>query len=70
MSIEERRRTMVLTRVVAGSLSMVEAAALLGLSERSVWRLTRRFMADGRAGLVHGNRGLPSARRLGEAETR
>jgi hypothetical protein len=36
MSIEELRRTMVMTRVVAGSLSMTEAAALLGLSERSV----------------------------------
>jgi transposase len=68
MSIEEQRRTMVLTRVVAGSVSMAEAAALLGLSERSVWRLKRRFLADGPAGLVHGNRGRPSARRLGDAD--
>jgi hypothetical protein len=39
MSIKEQRRTMVLTRVVAGSLSMTEAATVLGFSERSVWRL-------------------------------
>jgi transposase len=64
MSIEEQRRTMVLTRVVAGSLSIREAVALLGLSERSVWRLKRRFLVDGPAGLVHGNRGRPSSRRL------
>jgi len=68
MSIEEQRRTMVLTRVVAGSISMSEAATLLGLSERSVWRLKRRFLAEGPAGLVHGNRGRPSARRLGEID--
>jgi transposase len=68
MSIEEQRRTMVLTRVVAGSVSLSEAATLLGLSERSVWRLKRRFLADGPAGLVHGNRGRPSARRLGDAD--
>lgn len=68
MSIEEQQRTMVLTRVVAGSVSMTEAAAVLGLSERSVWRLKRRFLADGPAGLVHGNRGRPSGRRLGDAD--
>jgi len=68
MSIEEQRRTMVLTRVVAGSVSAAEAAVLLGLSERSVWRLKRRFLADGPAGLAHGNRGRPSARRVGDAE--
>ena len=66
MSIEEQRRTMVLTGVVAGSVSMVEAAALLGLSERSVWRLKRRFLAEGPAGLVHGNRGRPSSPRFDE----
>jgi transposase len=67
MSIDEQRRAMVLTRVVAGSLSMGEAVALLGLSERSVWRLKARFLADGPAGLVHGNRGRPPARRLDDA---
>jgi len=67
MSIEEQRRAMVLTRVVAGSLSMAEAATLLGLSERSVWRLRRRFLADGPARLVHGNRGRLPARRLDDA---
>jgi transposase len=67
MSIEEQRRTMVVTRVVAGSLSMTEATTLLGLSERSVWRLKRCFLADGPAGLVHGNRGRPPARRLDDA---
>jgi hypothetical protein len=47
---------------------MTEAAGLLGLSERSVWRLKEHFLTDGPAGLVHGNRGRPSARRLGDAD--
>jgi len=53
MSIEEQRRAMVLTRVVAGSRSMTETATLLRLSERSVWRLKRCFLADGPAGLAN-----------------
>lgn len=43
-----------------------EAAEVLGLSERSVWRLKGRFSVEGPAGLVHGNRGRPSPRRIGE----
>lgn len=66
MSIEEQRRAVVLTGVVAGSVSVGEAARLLGLTERSVWRLKRGFLADGPAGLVHGNRARPSPRRLDE----
>lgn len=34
-------RTLILDRVVSGKLTVVEAALLLGLSERSVWRLTK-----------------------------
>src|SRR5262245_18224857 len=42
MSTEEQPRAMVLTGVVALSVSMVETARLLGLSDRSIWRLKRR----------------------------
>jgi transposase len=43
---------------------MTEAAALTDLSERQLWRLRAAFERDGPAGLVHGNRGRPSRRRL------
>jgi transposase len=66
MTTVEQRRGWVLTKVVAGELGIAEAALVLGLSERSVWRLKRRFGEEGPAGLVHGNRGRASPRRIDE----
>jgi len=66
MTTVEQRRAWVLTKVVAGELLVAEAAGLLGLSVRSVWRLKRRFGEEGPAGLVHGNRGRASPRRIDE----
>src|SRR5262245_9337897 len=67
MSGREQRRVWVLSRVEAGEMGMAEAGILLGLSERSVRRLRARMRLDGPAGLVHGNRGRASPRRLPEA---
>jgi transposase len=67
MTTVEQRRAWVLTKVMAGELDVAEAAGLLGLSERSVWRLKRRFAEEGPAGLVHGNRGRSSPRRIDES---
>jgi len=64
MSVTEQRRAWVLTRVLRGTLTMAEAAEELGLSERHLWRLRAAFEHEGPAGLVHGNRGRSSARRL------
>lgn len=67
MSTMEQRRAWVLTKVMAGEVEVAEAAELLGLSVRSVWRLRRRFAEEGPAGLVHGNRGRVSPRRIDES---
>jgi transposase len=67
MRHSEQRRVLVLTRVLDGGLTVAEAAELLGVSERSVHRLRARLERDGPAGLVHGNRGRVSPRRLDEA---
>jgi transposase len=67
MTTVEQRRAWVLTKVMAGAVEVGEAAELLGLSVRSVWRLKRRFADEGPAGLVHGNRGQPSPRRIDES---
>jgi transposase len=64
MTSREQRRAWVLTRVLKHELTMTEAAETLGLSERQLWRLRVAFERDGPAGLVHGNRGRPSKRRL------
>jgi transposase len=64
MTTREQRRAWVLTRVLKHDLTMAEAADMVSLSERQLWRLRAAFERDGPAGLVHGNRGRPSGRRL------
>lgn len=67
MTRTEQRRAWVLARVLKDEITIVEAAGILGLTARSVRRLRARLERDGPAGLVHGNRGRPSPRRLPEA---
>jgi len=50
ISMHELRRVKVIDSVVEGRLSGVRAAEQLGLSERQVSRLRRRFEASGAAG--------------------
>jgi len=64
MTMSEQRRARVLTRVLMGERSMAEGAAELGLSERQLWRQRAAFVRAGPAGLVHGNRGRASERRI------
>jgi hypothetical protein len=51
-----QQRVLVLTHVVAGELTLDEAAAYLRLSTRQVRRLADGFRARGAAAVVHGNR--------------
>ncbi|MHB8958639.1 MAG: ISNCY family transposase [Candidatus Limnocylindrales bacterium] len=67
MTSREQQRAQVLTRLMVGDVTAAEAAVLLGLSERQVWRLRAGYGRDGPAALVHGNRGRASARRLDPA---
>jgi transposase len=64
MSHTEQRRAWVITRLLGGELTVAEATELLGLTERSIRRLRARMEREGPAGLVHGNRGRISPRRL------
>jgi Winged helix-turn helix len=54
---------------LVGEVATAEAALLLGLSERQVWRLRTGYERDGPAAVVHGNRGRASARRRDPALT-
>lgn len=69
MTAKEQRRAWVLAKLLKGERTMAEAAAALELSERQLWRLRTAFERAGPAGLVHGNRGRASPRRL-DAELR
>src|SRR5438445_3252968 len=64
MSDREFMRAIVLRRVTAGELTIQEATPLLGVSYRQAKRLTARYRARGRRGLVHGNTGRRSNRAL------
>ena len=64
MSIGERRRLVVLSQVSAGQLSVAGAGRELGLSERQVRRVWKRYRQEGDAGLIHRLRGQPGNRRL------
>src|SRR5689334_9103405 len=64
MSEAELSRVDTLARVDRGELPVAAAASLLGLSARQVFRLLRRFRAEGAAGLASRRRGRPSNRRL------
>lgn len=66
---KEQRRVVVLNRVERGELRGEQAAALVGLSLRQVWRLLAAYRKEGVAALAHGNRGRRPVHALPE-ETR
>src|SRR5215212_2679829 len=67
LSTRQQRRAEVLTRLLAGQLSTLDAAQLLGVTLRQVQRLRRRFAAQGLSSVVHGNTGRAPANRTDPA---
>ena len=67
MSHGELSRFDTLMRVERGELRVDDAAAVLGLRRRQVFRLLDRLRSDGAAGLVSRKRGRPSNRRYSDA---
>jgi transposase len=70
MSLRERDVLKVMSAVLAGTRTQVEAARLLGRSERQVRRLRRRLHDEGDGGVIHKLRGRRSnnCRSAGERE--
>lgn len=62
MSGRELGRVEVLSRVKAGTLSLVSAATLMDVSYRQAKRLARRYQAEGAKGLKHRSAGAASNR--------
>ncbi len=63
-TMHELERIKVIEAVCEHRLTMVRAAQRLGLCERQIGRLARRYVASGPAGLISGKRGQPSNREL------
>lgn len=59
MNPKERARLRVLNAMLEGQVQADEAAVLLSLSERQVWRLLTAYRKEGAGTLRHGNRGRP-----------
>jgi transposase len=68
MSSKEARRPGLVQAALAGKVTNAEAARALQLSVRQFRRLQAAYRHTGVEGLIHGNRGRPSSRRLDPAE--
>jgi transposase len=66
LNSKETQRARVITAVLAGQVTVAQAEVVLGMSERSVYRLLRAMKEAGPESLAHGNRGSTSGRRIGE----
>ena len=67
MGRRDARRLGMVQAALAGKVSNQEGAMALGMGLRQFKRLRRRVRESGPPGVVHGNRGRPSPRRLPEA---
>ena len=70
MSQKEVKRYDIIKKVISKELNGSEAAELLSLTIRHIRRLRKKVDADGIKGLVHGNRGKPSNRRIPDKENK
>jgi transposase len=70
LTMKEEKRIEVIQRVFRGELTMVEAALVLGVSERHSFRIKARMREEGVKGVIHGNRGRRCKRKLSEKKER
>lgn len=68
MSTKELKQYDIIKKVINKELKGVEAAKLLSITDRHFRRLKKKVIVQGAKGLIHGNRGKPSNRRLPENE--
>jgi len=66
LTMRDEKRLEIIQRVFRGELTVVEAALVLGVSDRQCYRIKGRVSEQGAKGVVHGNRGRPSKRKIKE----
>jgi len=62
MSKKEIDRLMIITQIEGNKITVLEAADILGLSQRQIYRILKRIRAEGTIGIVHKLRGKRSNR--------
>lgn len=60
-NMNEVKRYSIINESLEGSITVLEAAKRLGLSERQIKRLRKRVMGEGMDGIRHGNKDRPSS---------
>jgi len=64
LTMNELNRLDVIQRSLRGDLTVSTASRLIALTERQIYRLRTKVRTYGPPGIVHGNRGKPSQRKL------
>jgi transposase len=67
LTMEDKKRIEIVQAVLARKITVEDAAKILARSERQIFRLKRRLLEAGLSGMIHGNRGRRSPRRLPDA---
>jgi transposase len=70
LTMQDEKRLDVIQRVYRSELTVVQAAVVIGLSERQCYRVKARVGKAGAKGVVHGNRGRPCKRKTKEKTVR
>ena len=66
LTIKEQLKLEVIQRVMDNQVDISKAAQILGLSDRSIYRLLSRVRIDGVKAVIHGNRGNNHAGKITE----
>lgn len=66
LTMKDEKRLDVIQRIYRSELTVMQAALVMGLSERQCYRVKARVGKSGAKGVVHGNRGRPCKRKITE----
>ena len=64
LTVQQQKRSEIIEKVLRNDLTVVEAAMVLGVSERQCYRIKARLKDQGVKGVLHGNRGRPCKYKL------
>jgi hypothetical protein len=64
LTMKDGKRLDVIQRVLRRELTVVQAALVMGVSERQCYRIKARVKDQGVKGVIHGNRGRPCKYKL------
>lgn len=63
---KELKKYKTIDKVINGEITRKEASAELNLSLRAIDKLKKKYIADGKEGFVHGNRGKPNPNKMAD----